>query len=104
MSLPSKRASVLDSAGKLEYPSELPKYTLDYNPRTNRWELANEKTGMMIASYETKAGATRRGILKAAVGPAGGSVKIRTLDGSAQHERTYPRNRLKGDVRPLGGP
>lgn len=39
---------------------------------------------------EKKADATKGGVLKEAVGKAGGSVKIQKLDGKFQEERTYP--------------
>jgi len=73
--------------------ARLPKFTLDYSERTDRWRLTNDKTDKVLKTFETKADATAGGVLKKAVGPDGGSVKIQKENGRYQEERTYPRSR-----------
>ncbi len=70
--------------------ANLPKFTLDKNERTDRWDLTNDKTDQKVKSFETKGDATKGGALEKAVGPAGGSVKIQKENGRFQEERTYP--------------
>jgi hypothetical protein len=73
--------------------AKLPKFTLDKNERTNRWDLTNDKTDQKVKSFETKGDATAGGALKKAVGGDGGSVKIQKENGRFQEERTFPRSR-----------
>ena len=73
--------------------AKLPKFTLDKNERTDRWQLTNDQTNRVVKRFETKADATAGGALKRAVGPEGGSVKIQKENGRFQEERTYPRSR-----------
>ena len=70
----------------------LPKFTLDYNEKKDRWNLENDKTDRVVKSFVTKADATVRGALKKAVGKEGGSVKIQKENGRFQEERTYPKS------------
>lgn len=70
-------------------PSNLPKYTLEKNERTERWDLVNDKTNRTVKSFDTKADATKGGELEKAVGGTG-SVKIQKENGRIQEERTYP--------------
>lgn len=70
--------------------AKLPKFTLEKNERSNRWDLTNDATNRKAGSFETKADATKGGVLERAVGPAGGSVKIQKENGRFQEERTYP--------------
>ncbi|MGE3508137.1 MAG: DUF2188 domain-containing protein [Vicinamibacterales bacterium] len=70
--------------------AKLPKFTLDKNERTQRWDLTNDTTDRKVKSFETKADATKGGALEKAVGPGGGSVKIQKENGRFQEERTYP--------------
>jgi hypothetical protein len=70
----------------------LPKYTLEHNEKTNRWELEHDKTGEVVRTFKTKEDATKGGVLERAVGPEGGSVKIQKQGGDFQEERTYPRS------------
>jgi hypothetical protein len=70
--------------------SKLPKYTLEYNEKKDRWELENDKTNKVVKSFETKGQATAGGVLQGALGSEGGSVKIQLENGKFQEERTYP--------------
>jgi hypothetical protein len=56
--------------------AKLPKFTLDKNERTDRWDLKKDSTNRTVKSFETKGDATKGGALEKAVGSAGGSVKI----------------------------
>jgi hypothetical protein len=47
----------------------------------------------VVKRFDTKGGAIEGGVLKRAVGPDGGSVKIQKANGRFQEERTYPRSR-----------
>lgn len=70
--------------------ARLPKYTLDKNEKTGRWDLEHDKTGEVVKTFRTKDDATKGGALEKAVGGEGGSVKIQKADGKFQEERTYP--------------
>ena len=70
--------------------AKLPKYTLDKNERTDKWDLRNDKTDKLVKTFNTKADATKGGALERAVGSGGGSVKIQKENGRIQEERTYP--------------
>jgi len=68
----------------------LPKFTLEYNERKDRWALGNDKTNRVVKTFETKENATAGGVLRKAVGKDGGSVKIQKINGRFQEERTFP--------------
>ena len=70
----------------------LPKFTLEFNEKKERWDLEKDNTGKVVKSFDTKADATAGGVLEKAVGPDGGSVKIQKVDGKFQEERTFPRS------------
>lgn len=70
--------------------AKLPKFTLEKNERTERWELTNDRTDRTVKTFGTKADATKGGALERAVGADGGSVKIQKENGRIQEERTYP--------------
>ena len=70
--------------------SKLPKYTLEKNEKRDNWELRNDKSDKLVKSFDTKADATKGGVLERAVGSNGGSVKIQKENGRFQEERTYP--------------
>ena len=72
--------------------TKLPKATLSYNEQRDRWDLTNDKTDKVIKSFDTKADATKGGVLHKALGPDGGSVKIQKENGRIQEERTFPRS------------
>ena len=69
----------------------LPKFTLTYNDKQERWDLKNDRTNRTVESFDTKQEATARGVLKEAIGGEG-SVKIQKADGTFQEERTFPRS------------
>lgn len=73
--------------------TKLPRYTLEFNEKKDKWDLTNDKTDRTIKSFETKEGATAGGVLKNAVGKEGGSVKIQKENGRYEEERTYPKSR-----------
>jgi hypothetical protein len=72
---------------------KLPKYTLEHNEQTERWDLEKDATNRVVKSFATKANATKGGVLKRALGEDGGSVKIQKENGRFQEERTFPRKR-----------
>ncbi|MHB8534979.1 MAG: DUF2188 domain-containing protein [Sulfuricaulis sp.] len=67
----------------------LPKYTVEFNEKMSKWTLRNDKTKKLAKSFKTKAGATKGGTLKRALGRNGGSVKIQKENGKTQEVRTY---------------
>lgn len=69
---------------------KLPKFTLGYDEKKDRWALENDQTNRVIKTFDTKAEATAGGVLEKAVGSQGGSVKIQKENGRFQEERTYP--------------
>ena len=71
---------------------KLPKFTLSHNEKRDRWELSNDAADRVIRSWDTKARATKGGVLERTVGQSGGSVKIQKENGRFQEERTYPRS------------
>ena len=73
--------------------ARLPKYTLDYNEKKDKWELENDKTDEVIKTFETKEKATAGGALRKVLGKEGGSVKIQKQDGKFQEERTFPKSK-----------
>ena len=72
--------------------AKLPKFTLERNERRDRWDLKQDQTGLLVANFDTKTEAIKGGVLKGALGAAGGSVKIQKEDGRFQEERTFPRS------------
>jgi len=73
--------------------ARLPRFTLDKNEDRRTWDLTNDQTDKVVKRFDTKEDATRRGVLKSAVGSGGGSVRIEKERGGYQEERTYPRSR-----------
>ncbi|MDD1532716.1 hypothetical protein C7U89_01485 [Bradyrhizobium sp. WBOS4] len=71
--------------------AKLPKYTLTYNDKKDRWDLEQDRTNKVVKSFENKADATAGGALPKVLGKEGGSVKIQKMDGKFQEERTFPR-------------
>lgn len=67
----------------------LPKYTVEFNEKMAKWTLRNDKTKKIAKSFRTKAGATKGGALKRALGKNGGSVKIQKENGRIQEVRSY---------------
>lgn len=73
--------------------SKLPKYTLNKDNKNEDWVLKNDATNRVEKRFDTKEDATKGGVLKKALGQAGGSVKIAKENGRFQEERTYPRSK-----------
>jgi len=71
---------------------KLPRFTLTYNDKKETWNLTNDTTNKTVKTFDTKAQATKGGVLEKAVGNEGGSVKIQKINGKFQEERTYPRS------------
>lgn len=69
----------------------LDKYTLHKDGKTEKWRLEKEGSNQAKASFDTKSEALKS--LREAVGPNGGSVRIRKTDNTIQEERTYPRSK-----------
>ena len=68
----------------------LPKYTLQCNEKTSRWDLKQDGSKTVVKSFNTKAAALKGGVLAKIV--KRGSVKIQKQNGKFQEERTYPRS------------
>lgn len=68
----------------------LEKFTLHKDTKTDKLRLEQEGSDRAKRTFDTKQEALSG--LKAAVGPNGGSVRIRKLDNTIQEERTYPRS------------
>ena len=68
----------------------LDKFTLHKDAKSEKWRLEQEGSDRAKRTFETKQEALSG--LKAAVGPNGGSVRIRKVDNTIQEERTYPRS------------
>ena len=71
--------------------AKLPKYTLSFNDKKEKWDLSKDNSNKVVKSFETKSDATQGGVLKKAIGKEGGSVKIQKENGRFQEERTYPK-------------
>lgn len=71
--------------------AKLPKYTLEFDEKKEKWVLENDKTNKVLKIFETKEKATKGGALGKVLGDEGGSVKIQKADGKFQEERTFPR-------------
>lgn len=67
------------------------KYTLHKDTDTEKWRLEKEGSDKAKRVFDTKDDALKG--LKNAVGPDGGSVRIRKVDNTIQEERTYPRSK-----------
>ena len=69
----------------------LDKYTLHKDQKSDRWRLEKEGSNRAKRTFDTKEDALKN--LRGAVGPHGGSVRIRKVDNTIQAERTYPRSK-----------
>jgi hypothetical protein len=73
--------------------SILQKFTLAFDHKKDNWKLENDKTDKIVRHFETKEDATKRDVLKRALGSEGGSVRIEFKNKSGyDEERTYPRS------------
>lgn len=64
------------------------KYTLHKDRKADNWRLEKEGSNRAVKLFDRKAEATKGGALAAAIGKAGGSVRIRKVDNTIQEERT----------------
>ncbi len=69
----------------------LDKYTLHKDAESEKWRLEKEGSNRAKRTFDTKEEALKG--LSDAVGPGGGSVRIRKVDNTIQEERTYPRGK-----------
>jgi hypothetical protein len=69
---------------------KLPKYTLEYDEKKEKWALEKDSTSKAVKLFSTKEQATTGGVLEKALGKDGGSVEIQKLNGKFQEERTFP--------------
>ena len=73
--------------------AKLPKYNLSKDNDRGDWVLKEQGADRAKKRFSNKSEATAGGVLGKAVGPNGGSVRIRKEDGKIQEERTFPRSR-----------
>ena len=69
----------------------IPKYDVLLNRKTGEWQLKKAGANRAKRVSDTKKEALKN--LSDAVGPNGGSVRIRRKDNAIQEERTYPRSK-----------
>lgn len=69
----------------------LDKYTLHKDAESEKWRLEKEGSDRAKRVFDRKTDALTG--LRDAVGPGGGSVRIRKVDNTIQEERTYPRSK-----------
>jgi hypothetical protein len=67
--------------------------TLGYNERRRRWDLSDDVSNRVVKSFATKRVATRKGIFEAMFRMRPASVRIETVRGRFQEERTYRGSR-----------
>ena len=67
--------------------------TLAYNERRRRWDLTDDASNRVVKSFATKRVATRKGIFEQMFRMRSTSVRIETVRGRFQEERTYPGSR-----------
>lgn len=72
--------------------ANLRKLTLSFDRQNDDWKLKEDHTNRTVRVFETKADATKGGVLGKVLGEQGGSVKIQKENGVYQEERTYPRS------------
>ena len=66
------------------------KYSLRFDALKDKWILKNDINDKVVKIFKTKEDATRAGALKKALGPQGGTVLVRKLNGVLEEERTFP--------------
>lgn len=69
--------------------AKIPKYTVSQRD-DGKWALTKDGATRATKFFDKKSDFTKGGILKDALGKAGGSVKIQKVDGKFEEERTYP--------------
>ena len=66
------------------------KYSLRFDVAKEKWILRNDLNEKVVKIFSTKEAATRAGALKKALGPQGGTVLVRKLNGVLEEERNFP--------------
>jgi len=65
------------------------KFSLRYDSSRDKWILKNDISEKTVKIFATKEDATRAGALRKALGPQGGTVLVRKLNGVLEEERTF---------------
>ena len=73
--------------------SKLRRFMLAKDKERDDWVLREQGASRARKRFATKSDALAAGALAAALGQAGGSVRIRKENGRIQEERTFPRSR-----------
>jgi len=73
--------------------AKLRKFTLSRDRKIGDWVLKHDVSHRVKKRFESKVDALTGGVLEKILGPEGGSVKIKKLDGKIQEERTYGKGR-----------
>ncbi|HEY0012330.1 MAG TPA: DUF2188 domain-containing protein [Allosphingosinicella sp.] len=74
-------------------PAPLPRFTLSFDRDLKNWKLVSDLFGRVVTRFATKEDATRGGTLEGALPNGVGTVRIHSLDGRFEEERTFPRSR-----------
>lgn len=73
--------------------------TFHLTKKEGEWRLERAGSDRVIRAFDRKSDALKAGVLKDAVGLAGGSVRIHKENGRIQQERTYPRGKDPKDIK-----
>jgi hypothetical protein len=65
------------------------RYSLRFDSAKDKWILRNEINDKVVKIFGTKEAATRAGALRKALGPQGGTVLVRKLNGVLEEERNF---------------
>lgn len=66
------------------------KFTLAFDKKALVWQLRSDATKKVFKTFPSKEAATKAGVLFAAIGKAGGAVKIMRVKGGIVETRHYP--------------
>lgn len=66
------------------------KFSLRFDSSREKWVLKNDVNEKIVKIFDTKEEATRAGALRKALGPQGGTVMVRKLNGVLEEERAFP--------------
>jgi len=74
-------------------------FTLAFDHQKENWRLRNNSTGQVVRRFDTKKEATKRGVLRSAVGSQGGSVRIeKQRGGSGPSQGIETRRSLRASL------
>jgi hypothetical protein len=68
----------------------LRRFDLTYDKQQGDWVLRQSGASKATRRFASKEEGMRGGVLGAALGTEGGSVRIHKIDGTIQEERTFP--------------